>query len=563
MPRTDKTSVKAAGDPKGGIIAELSSKGGDLIEGISDAAGGAYDAVTGIDPLGWIAKRLFPNTTEALTPIMSNTPEGKSVLKHNDKVRTEAIHKALRLAGVGAIAGGGARILQDLLGSYKPKKRLGVERNISIDIRDPRRKRRRKSRRLLKMSEEKAPPPREVSPMRTTDDWEWNLPLQLLGTGAGLYGGYKGVRAITDWLKNKELESEEEAARQDFEDALDERHAARRQKYASLNKAIDDSYDKWVEAGMSKEASFGATAAGVGLSGAALLWLLAHKSAYDRVRKADPERFQKKVLEHQRRLREAASPVPITFNVDEDAYDDEEEEEKEAGLLQGGVADGKSTGDIAKKHDASEEQVEEQVEEGTEVEMEHTDDPAVAEEISTDHVEEDPKYYDHLEDMEESAEREQEIAGADPLRSEPTPDDVSSILRIVADSPDVKDEEVHDKAFELGLDPDDAEEAVYKKTHGLMQGRPKQAFLDSMMDVLKTKLDNPGASGEELAAKDPDVNSTLIGASKEMSSNPQGLVPAMKAVSSNDQVLRGMNDAAMRKAQSIPVVGNLFNGTSQ
>jgi hypothetical protein len=37
----------------------------------------------------------------------------------------------------------------------------------------------------------------------------------------------------------------------------------------------------------------------------------------------------------------------------------------------------------------------------------------------------------------------------------------------------------------------------------------------------------------------------------------------MKAVSSNDQVLRGMNDAAMRKAQSIPVVGNLFNGTSQ
>ena len=38
---------------------------------------------------------------------------------------------------------------------------------------------------------------------------------------------------------------------------------------------------------------------------------------------------------------------------------------------------------------------------GIKVEMEHTDDPAKAEEIAMDHLTEDPKYYDKLQKMEE------------------------------------------------------------------------------------------------------------------------------------------------------------------
>ena len=39
---------------------------------------------------------------------------------------------------------------------------------------------------------------------------------------------------------------------------------------------------------------------------------------------------------------------------------------------------------------------------GLKIEMEHTDDPATALEITTDHLEENDKYYDHLEDMEKT-----------------------------------------------------------------------------------------------------------------------------------------------------------------
>jgi hypothetical protein len=43
---------------------------------------------------------------------------------------------------------------------------------------------------------------------------------------------------------------------------------------------------------------------------------------------------------------------------------------------------------------------EEQLKKGIAVEMEHLDDPAVAEKIARDHLEELPDYYDKLEKME-------------------------------------------------------------------------------------------------------------------------------------------------------------------
>jgi len=64
--------------------------------------------------------------------------------------------------------------------------------------------------------------------------------------------------------------------------------------------------------------------------------------------------------------------------------------------VKGGLADGKSVSDLAMKHGVSEKEIEAQLDKGMKVEMEHTDDEEMAREIATDHVFEDPKYYDKL-----------------------------------------------------------------------------------------------------------------------------------------------------------------------
>ena len=74
--------------------------------------------------------------------------------------------------------------------------------------------------------------------------------------------------------------------------------------------------------------------------------------------------------------------------------------------IPGGLADGKTVKEIAEKHDVSVESIEMQIEKGIKIEMEHTDDKSKAREISLDHLEEIPDYYDRLHEMEEEAEKE-------------------------------------------------------------------------------------------------------------------------------------------------------------
>jgi hypothetical protein len=69
----------------------------------------------------------------------------------------------------------------------------------------------------------------------------------------------------------------------------------------------------------------------------------------------------------------------------------------EAEKIPGGLSSGKSVKDIASKHGVPVGDIEAQLEKGRKVEMEHTDDPAVATEIAKDHLTEDPAYYDKLE----------------------------------------------------------------------------------------------------------------------------------------------------------------------
>ena len=68
---------------------------------------------------------------------------------------------------------------------------------------------------------------------------------------------------------------------------------------------------------------------------------------------------------------------------------------KVAGGPEGGLADEKSDSDFDSK----------QLAKGMKVEMEHTDDKAMAKDIAKDHLVEDPKYYDHLEVMEKKFEK--------------------------------------------------------------------------------------------------------------------------------------------------------------
>lgn len=61
----------------------------------------------------------------------------------------------------------------------------------------------------------------------------------------------------------------------------------------------------------------------------------------------------------------------------------------------GGVGDESNPKDFCKK----------QIAKGIEVELEHTDDESIALDIVMDHLEENPNYYDHLEDMESSMDK--------------------------------------------------------------------------------------------------------------------------------------------------------------
>jgi hypothetical protein len=70
--------------------------------------------------------------------------------------------------------------------------------------------------------------------------------------------------------------------------------------------------------------------------------------------------------------------------------------------LKGGLADGKSIEDIAKMHDAPVVELKSELANGIEVELEHTGDRELAEEIAMDHLYEDPEYYTKLKHVEES-----------------------------------------------------------------------------------------------------------------------------------------------------------------
>ena len=72
--------------------------------------------------------------------------------------------------------------------------------------------------------------------------------------------------------------------------------------------------------------------------------------------------------------------------------------------MKGGKADKLSVKDIADKHDVPVSKIEKQISMGKKVELEHTDNPAIAKEIAMDHLAEFPDYYTRLAKLEKQAE---------------------------------------------------------------------------------------------------------------------------------------------------------------
>jgi len=76
------------------------------------------------------------------------------------------------------------------------------------------------------------------------------------------------------------------------------------------------------------------------------------------------------------------------------------------GEMEGGKSEGKTVEDIAKIHNVTVEEIEEELRIGIEVEVEHTNDPAIARVIALDHLTEFPKYYTELKKMENKLKNE-------------------------------------------------------------------------------------------------------------------------------------------------------------
>ena len=130
--------------------------------------------------------------------------------------------------------------------------------------------------------------------------------------------------------------------------------------------------------------------------------------------------------------------------------------------IPGGKADGRPDSDFPK----------EEIEAGKKVEMEHTDDPELAKEITKDHLTESSEYYDELDDMEKELEAEKEP------KNEVDPEAVSDFFR---NNPNPVDEDFHAFAEQKGYDVHKAEQAAYAlatqaakqkeaRLHGFMQG---------------------------------------------------------------------------------------------
>lgn len=158
--------------------------------------------------------------------------------------------------------------------------------------------------------------------------------------------------------------------------------------------------------------------------------------------------------------------------------------------LPGGLGDEKAPSDFDQ----------DQLKKGVKVELEHTDDPLTALEISVDHLTENPQYYDLLETIEGPGAHDSESGfgpgqgkgrglgpgGGDPskcpFRAASDSDHTDEIVRLLRENPEPDDAKIHQLATKLGLEPSELEEEVYRILARLLavkkKGDDKRVFIE-------------------------------------------------------------------------------------
>ena len=132
--------------------------------------------------------------------------------------------------------------------------------------------------------------------------WPLSLPLAVLATGTGLYGGYRLADSIFDARRAKELEEELEAAKREYEEALTGKSA--------LGRDLDKLYEL-VKEGQEKKANAKDTwgyILGTALTGLPLLALATGSLSYNMTRKRTPQQVLRQA--RIKRLRELAAKQP-------------------------------------------------------------------------------------------------------------------------------------------------------------------------------------------------------------------------------------------------------------
>jgi len=143
--------------------------------------------------------------------------------------------------------------------------------------------------------------------------------------------------------------------------------------------------------------------------------------------------------------------------------------EKLIEYIPGGMSEGMTIEDIAKKHKVESSVIKKQIKIGIPIEHEHSPDVKVATEICKDHLTETPYYYDYLEAMEKSFkenykedldrggmedEEEEEKKGR-----KATEDDALTFLK---KSPNPSDEDLHEWCKKQGIKVPTLEAQMYK-----------------------------------------------------------------------------------------------------
>jgi len=103
----------------------------------------------------------------------------------------------------------------------------------------------------------------------------------------------------------------------------------------------------------------------------------------------------------------------------------------------------------------------EQLKMGIEVEREHVgDDTELAKEIAIDHLVEIPDYYTRLKKMEDEFKKENSAEGEGPDENEKNPVR-EKIIKFIETNPHPDDDQIHDLAEQLGMEPDELETEIY------------------------------------------------------------------------------------------------------